>query len=100
MTPLSRHDALPIFRLHGTKDLMVAVTTAEFSATPAQDGDCVLIGNLVTNAISRPGFTNVVARVYRGTATGSYDKVVDVPWANITNIFDLGYRMSTGEAWK
>src|SRR3546814_6314791 len=70
----------------GPQDRLVARNTDEFSATPAQDGDCVLIGNLGTNAISHPGFTNVVARVYRGTANGSYDKVVDGPWAYITTI--------------
>lgn len=86
--------------LHGPKDRLIARTTAEFSASPTQDGNAVFINGNNTNAAARPGFTNTVMRIYRGTTTASYDKVVDIPVMDKLNCLDLGYRLSSGEHWK
>lgn len=66
---------------------------AEFSIARTFGGDGVL---LAVETGARP--MSCMVRLYRGLATGSYNRYIDVPAVSMTNIFDSGNR-ANGFFW-
>jgi len=85
--------------LHGPKDRRIARLIAEVSRAAVLDGSAIFV-DFSENAVSRPGYAGTTLYIERGTATGDYDRFVEIPLESQLSFYDTGFFVGAGYMWR